>query len=72
MKILLVLLTLASGCGTAGMGGSANGHWTRLASLPDWEGFAGSFAGVSGGALDRSGRGRSAGFRPVLAQRGFG
>src|SRR5690348_5467737 len=27
------------------------GGWERLASLPDREGFAGSFAGVSGGAL---------------------
>jgi N-acetylneuraminic acid mutarotase len=26
-------------------------HWTRLPPIPDREGFAGSFAGVSGGAL---------------------
>jgi N-acetylneuraminic acid mutarotase len=26
-------------------------HWSRLPSLPDGEGFAGGFAGVSGGAL---------------------
>jgi N-acetylneuraminic acid mutarotase len=40
----------------AGSAGSCAGlatppPWTRLAALPDREGFAGSFAGVSGGAL---------------------
>jgi N-acetylneuraminic acid mutarotase len=45
MKTLLVLLALPPGA-DAPVGG-----WTRLPPLPDKEGFAGAFAGVSRGAL---------------------
>jgi N-acetylneuraminic acid mutarotase len=45
MKTLFSLV-LASACSSA-----CAGEWTRLPSLPDAEGFAGSFAGVSNGAL---------------------
>lgn len=40
-----MLITMLSGC-TGAVGG-----WARLPSLPDAEGFAGSFAGASDGAL---------------------
>ena len=42
--ILMIVLVFA--CSDA-----VHGDWTRLPSLPDKEGFAGSFAGVSNGAL---------------------
>jgi N-acetylneuraminate epimerase len=45
MKILLILLALLSGCKAPEAG------WKQLPSLPDKQGFAGSFAGVSGCAL---------------------
>ena len=41
--LLTCLLTLTHAAGAPG--------WTRLPSLPDPEGFASMFAGVSGGAL---------------------
>ena len=58
MRMLLLMLSLfplLSGC-TGGSGRTtcitgAAGGWERLPSLPDREGFAGLFAGVSGGAL---------------------
>ncbi len=45
MKTLLTLLLAAASLCASG------GEWTQLPSLPDAEGFAGSFAGVSNGAL---------------------
>jgi len=45
MRAQLVLITLLCGCNRAGDG------WKQLADLPDREGFAGAFAGVSGEAL---------------------
>jgi N-acetylneuraminic acid mutarotase len=43
---LLLLITLLSGCTTA-----PAAPWSRLPSLPDTEGFAGAFAGVSDNTL---------------------
>jgi N-acetylneuraminic acid mutarotase len=45
---LVVLLTMVTCCRGAT---AAVGSWERLPSMPDREGFAGSYAGVSGGAL---------------------
>lgn len=39
-------------------------HWSKLAPLPDAEGFSGSFAGVSGGALLFAGGANFIGKRP--------
>ena len=45
---LAILLSIVACChGAAG----GTGGWERLPSIPDRDGFAGSFAGVSGGAL---------------------
>src|SRR4051812_40526979 len=40
------------------------GEWKQLPSLPDVEGFAGSFAGVSNGALLVAGGGNFPGKKP--------
>src|SRR6185436_4067728 len=45
MKLLLTLVLALTGVGTIAA------EWKQLPSLPDAEGFAGSFAGVSNGAL---------------------
>jgi N-acetylneuraminic acid mutarotase len=50
MRILLALLAVLSGCATTPTPAPAN-HWAQLPPLPDPEGFAGSFAGVSHGTL---------------------
>ncbi|WP_435018124.1 galactose oxidase [Tundrisphaera sp. TA3] len=43
---------------------AGSGRWERLPSLPDREGFAGSFAGVSGGALVVAGGANFPGAKP--------
>ncbi len=45
MRTLLMLLTFLAGTSTA------TGQWIQLPPLPDKEGFAGPFAGISHGAL---------------------
>jgi N-acetylneuraminic acid mutarotase len=46
MKVLLALVAMLSGCTSV-----CPGAWSELPPLPDKEGFAGSFAGVSDGVL---------------------
>jgi N-acetylneuraminic acid mutarotase len=47
MSVLLLLLATLSGCITPRTPAATESSWTRLPSLPDPNGFAGAFAGVS-------------------------
>ena len=58
---LLVLLTLAAGCGPSRV---HDRRWVRLPDLPDREGFAGSFAGTSHGVLIVAGGANFPGAKP--------
>lgn len=51
MRIPLVLLAILSGCTATPATHDAPSPWSRLPSLPDTEGFAGSFAGITENAL---------------------
>lgn len=51
IRSLFASVLLAVTAGAAPSGQDPVFHWSRLSSIPDGEGFAGAFAGVSAGAL---------------------
>jgi N-acetylneuraminic acid mutarotase len=64
LVLLLAIAALAAGCTAAATTPASRERWAQLPPLPDAEGFAGAFAGVSGGALIVAGGANFPGKKP--------